>query len=308
MLVRKWFRSLAVGIVVVLPLGLVGCSDNRTAASSAQSSSSSSSPGQLYVSVGDSYAAGYQPSGPHQGSTTRNGFAYQVVPRAKARGYDLQLVNFGCGGATTTSILQSPGCSQLGPDGQNYSGQPQAAAADDFLRTNRGRVALITVSVGGNDVTKCATQPDPVTCVTSAVAAIKTNLSAFVHGLRDAAGPDVPIVGITYPDVVLGAWVTGQPAAQNLAKLSVTAFQSLINPALQQQYQSVGGTFVDVTAASGAYGSLDETTTFNPYGVIPVPVAKVCQLTFFCQYQDIHPTNDGYALIADLIAQSLPQH
>lgn len=300
--VGKGCRALCAFVGVAL--GLLGCSDTKPATSTAQSSSSPAR--QLYVSIGDSYAAGYQPSAPHQGATTRNGFAYQLVPRAKSRGHDLQLVNFGCGGATTTSILQAPGCDQLGPDGQHYNGQPQASAADDFLRQNRGRVALITVSIGGNDVTSCATKPDPITCVTGAVQDIKTNLSTLVHGLRDAAGPDVLIVGITYPDVVLGAWVTGQPAAQNLAKLSVTAFQSLINPALQQEYQSVGGTFVDVTAATGAYGSLDETTTLDPYGVIPVPVAKVCQLTFFCQYQDIHPTNDGYALIADLIAQTLP--
>jgi lysophospholipase L1-like esterase len=287
-------------------LALVGCSDPKPAALSSQSSSSSSPPPQLYVSLGDSYAAGYQPSARGKGTTTRNGFAYQLVPLAKSRGYDLELVNLGCGGATSTSILQTPGCPLLGPDGRSFEGQTQAAAAEDFLRQNRGRVALVTVSIGGNDVTSCATKPDPVPCVTAGVAGIKTNLSTLVQGLREAAGPDVRIVGITYPDVVLGAWVTGIPTAQDLAKLSVTAFKSLINPALQQAYESVGGTFVDVTAASGAYGSLDETTTLEPYGVIPVPVAKVCQLTFFCQFQDIHPTDEGYALIADLIAQTLP--
>ncbi|HYZ71035.1 MAG TPA: hypothetical protein VE528_05185, partial [Thermoleophilaceae bacterium] len=55
----------------------------------------------LYVSLGDSYATGYQATGVRQGRNTTNGFAYQVPKLARPRGYDLELVNFGCGGATT---------------------------------------------------------------------------------------------------------------------------------------------------------------------------------------------------------------
>ena len=47
-------------------------------------------------------------------------------------------------------------------------------------------------------------------------------------------------------------------------------------------------------------------TTLDPYGSIPVPVAKVCQLTYACDKQDIHPTTEGYSLIADLIAAVVP--
>jgi hypothetical protein len=140
----------------------------------------------------------------------------------------------------------------------------------------------------------------------TAVDGIKTNVTALAQGLRAAAGPDTLIVGTTYPDAILGAWVTGDPAAQQLATLSVTAFKSLINPALKQAYESAGGTFVDVTDATGAYGSLDETTTLDPYGTIPVPVAKVCELTFFCDLKDIHPKTEGYKLIADLVVATLP--
>lgn len=38
-------------------------------------------PKRLYVSLGDSYASGYQPSAVGPGRNSRNGFAYQV-PRA----------------------------------------------------------------------------------------------------------------------------------------------------------------------------------------------------------------------------------
>ena len=55
-----------------------------------------------------------------------------------------------------------------------------------------------------------------------------------------AAGPRVPLIGLTYPDVVLGAYVyPKQPAptaAISLANLSVVAFKSLINPALTKAY------------------------------------------------------------------------
>src|ERR1700731_3430920 len=61
---------------------------------------------RYYVSLGDSYAVGYQPGL----GITRHGFADQVVTKATRRGYHLQLVNFGCGGATTTSILRAPSC------------------------------------------------------------------------------------------------------------------------------------------------------------------------------------------------------
>ena len=62
-----------------------------------------------------------------------------------------------------------------------------------------------------------------------------------------------------------------------------------------------------MTAASGAYGPLEETTTLDPYGVIPVPVARVCELSFYCDHRDIHLRTNGYRLIAELIVKTLPK-
>jgi lysophospholipase L1-like esterase len=288
---------------------IVGIAVSAVVAASC-SSSSTATPADYYVSLGDSYAAGYQPTGQGVGHTTTNGFAYQVVGMATHRGYHFTLANFGCGGATTTSLLTSVGCPPggLGPNGEHYPTMTQAAAAEQFLRQHRGHVGLITVSIGGNDVTHCATVADPTSCVISAIATIKTNLATLLPALRSAAGASVPIVGITYPDVLLGLWVSGQPSDQNLAKLSVTAFQSLLNPALSTAYSAVGGAFVDVTAATGAYTPLDQTTTLAPYGTVPVAVAKACELTFYCEFHDIHPMTAGYTVIADLVTADLPEH
>ena len=258
------------------------------------------------VSLGDSYAAGYQRFSATDAKTTRDGFAYQLVNKARKRGYKLKLVNFGCGGETSVSILKRKAkCGGIGPGGVNYAGKTQATAAVDFLRKHKGRVKLITVSIGGNDVTACAREADPVACVGPAMEKVKANGKVLLKRLRKAAGKKTRIVGITYPDVILGAWV-GENPDQDLARLSVVAFKSLLNPALKEMYESVGGKFVDVTKATGAYTPLEQTTTLEPYGVIPDAVAEICRLTAYCTYRDIHPNATGYGAIADLIAKTLP--
>ncbi len=263
---------------------------------------------KLYVSLGDSYATGYQATGPGQGSATDKGFADFLPKAARKRGHRLKLRNFGCGGETTTSILtRREACRGPAVGAPSYDGRTQVAAATRFIRRNRGRVKLITVAIGGNDVTACVSAADPIACVNAAVGDIEEKVGRLARRLRAAAGPKARFVGLTYPDVVLGQWVTGQPADQELARLSVVAFQALINPALKAAYESVDGRFVDVTEATGAYGSLDEMVTLEPYGVVPAPVAEVCRLTYYCEFRDIHARTIGYRLIADLVAQTLPR-
>jgi lysophospholipase L1-like esterase len=228
-----------------------------------------------YVSLGDSYSVGYQPG---LGSTP----GYTVVV-AKATG--LALVNFGCGGATTTSLISSVGCPDVLPHtigGVTYPTTTQEAAAVAFLTAHRGHIGLITVSIGGNDVT-----------------------ASLAAALRKAAGPKVPLIGLTYPDVILGSYVyPKQPAsasAASLAKLSVVAFKGLINPALTTAYSSGSGSLVDVTKATGAYVPLTRTVRSRMYGTIPAAVASVCTLTWFCAQGNTHATTRGYNLIGRLV-------
>jgi len=248
-----------------------------------------------YVSLGDSYSVGYQ----HDiGSTS--GFTGVV---GDALG--MQLENFGCSGATTTSILDQVGCSAADvakTDGVPYPTTTQVSAADAFLRAHRGQVGLITVSISGNTVTACAEKPKPVTCVLAAMPAVKANMDTLTSDLRSAAGSGVPIIGITYPDVILGTWVYPAGATnETLAKLSVAAFKDVLNPTLEAAYATVGGGFVDVTTATGAYTPLTQTTTLAPYGKIPVAVADVCKLTYFCTSGTIHANTTGYGVIGNLI-------
>jgi lysophospholipase L1-like esterase len=255
--------------------------------------------GRYYVSLGDSYAVGFQPS-PVPGPTS--GYTGTV-----ARATHLRLVNFGCGGATTTSILKTVGCAHpYGPAAAAgavaYPHQTQAAAAIAFLRGHHGQIGLITVSIGGNDITDCATASNPTACVLSALPRVRHNVEVLASRLRAAAGRTVPIIGLTYPDVLLGLWVY-PPSHPNeaLATLSVTAFKELVNPALASAYGAAGARFVNITKASGGYSPLTERMTLAPYGSVPVAVARTCALTWYCQEGNIHATTAGYALIGQAI-------
>jgi lysophospholipase L1-like esterase len=258
---------------------------------------------EYYVSIGDSYAIGFQPDrGP-----SSTGFPDQVVVKARRRGYALELVNFGCGGATSATVLHSTTCNQAvraigGPD---YAGVTQADAAARFLRRHRDQIALVTIAVGANDMTGCAYVPSGgPECIDAATRRIRRNVAALARRARAAAAPSVPIIGTTYPAAVLGRWVFA-PVDRGLAQLAVTAFRSFVNPALRDAYASANVAFADATRASGAYGSFKRVVS-GPYGVVPEPVAKVCEYTWYCSRGDIHATTAGYGLIANGIVAMLP--
>jgi lysophospholipase L1-like esterase len=275
-----------IGCVTVGILGTAGAAQAATKSST------------YYVSLGDSYSVGFQPG---RGATP--GYTAVVT-----KGTRMTLVNFGCGGATTTSIVSSIGCPDVLPHtagGVTYPTTTQEAAAVAFLTAHRGHIGLITVSIGGNDVTSCAAQANPISCVSTAVAGITKNVTGLAAALRTAAGPGVPLIGLTYPDVILGSYVFPKHPATastlSLAKLSVVAFKSLINPALTKAYAPAQGVLVDVTKATGAYIPLTRTVRYRPYGTIPAAVASVCTLTWFCAQGNIHATTKGYTLIGKLV-------
>jgi lysophospholipase L1-like esterase len=264
---------------------------------------------QYYLSLGDSYAVGYQGD---VKKTTHNGFADQLLPLARKKGYRFSLVNQGCGGATTTSMLKQKGCAPaaLAPGAASYPNQTQVQAAVSFVKKHKKQMGLVTISIGGNDVDTCIPQANPNTCVANNMKGAVRNLESIVKQLRRAGGKSLRIVGTTYPDVVLGAWVRQDifgTNAFNLATESLTSFKSFINPGLRKAYRSGGAKFVDVTTATGAFGPFT-TTTLSPYGTVPVPVAKACELTFFYKFLDIHMTTKGYGIIARLVAWTLPKH
>lgn len=287
---------------------LAGCGDDgssgdpapSTAPPSTTATSAPSEAAGWYLSLGDSYAQGYQPGQPADG-----GFATHVPGLAAERGWDLELVNLGCGGATTTSLVETPGCAEAGraPGAPAYE-EPQLEAAITFAEEHPGEVRLVTVSISGNDVTSCVQAPDPVACVAAEMTEVRDVLTPALARLREAVGPDATILGLTYPDVILGSWVSG---GEDLARLSVVAFRDFINPTLEEAYATADAGFVDVTAGTDAYVPLEQTTATEEWGEVPVAVARVCELTWFCERQDIHANDAGYRRIAELVTDALPE-
>jgi hypothetical protein len=293
---------------------------------------------KYYLSLGDSYSVGYQPVPTSEATAGYTGYV--------AKKMKLTLENWGCGGATTASIIGFSGVcgtpDTYGPPaiagtvGPETAGDSQVQNAVAFIETpaNFGEVSLVTVSISGNDVTSCATASNPITCVEGVTAEIKTNVLTVVDDLStalDANGDSTaPIVGLTYPDVILGSWVypdlpplPSNAAGETLAVESAGAFDALINPALKLEYTSVStGKFVDVTDAAqfGGNGTAIPTLATEkqvgvpagdlvgalPHGVkVPESVADICKLTYYCALGNIHSKTKGYTDIGKLIVAAL---
>jgi lysophospholipase L1-like esterase len=303
--------SLSIVGLVVLP---------GTSQAAGKKGKTSASATKYYVSLGDSYSVGYQPA-PTSGATS--GYTGYVASKLK-----MNLVNFGCGGATSESILDFTGTcgapDSYGPPAATDAGvippgDTQVQAADAFIAAHSGQIGLITVSIGGNDVTPCASASpsnpvngatNAIACVSAGVSTIQSNVTTLVDDLSAAAGPTVPIVGLTYPDVLLGLWVyptyPAPSSEQTLATESVEAFSLLINPTLKKAYTSVpDGKFVDVTTATGAYTPLTKLKKLAPYGKIPKAVAEVCHYTWYCALGNIHANTLGYTEIGKLIKKAV---
>ncbi|MBP2337166.1 lysophospholipase L1-like esterase [Saccharothrix coeruleofusca] len=286
-------------VLAACTAGPAGTPGTTSTNPSAPTTSSAPPAERVYVSLGDSYATGYRPAEAGSGAgSSPDGFAHLVADQS-----DLRLINLACSGATSAQMRGEAGCAP----GNRATGAPdpqgltQLDAAVRVLREHRGRIGLVTVVIGGNDLAPCARASDALACASRAVTEVRANLAAMLPVLRDAAG-DAPIVGLTYPDVFLGAWVS--PAfgnGQDLARLSVTLFRDFFNAALRAEYEKVGAKFVDITEVTGGYGPLTEVAQDPTYGPIPAPVARVCSLTYFCRLTDVHPTPEGHRVIADAV-------
>ena len=229
--------------------------------------------GDWYLALGDSLAAGFQ----SQPSAAGGGYANRLAVHMQAVDPGIQLKNFAVPGETTTSFVGG-----------------QLAAAEAFLRANRGHVPLVTIDIGGNDVGGCA--PGNASCLAAELAAIDRNVPMIVAGLTAAAGPETRFAMMTYYDPFLEYWVTG-PSGQTIAKQSLPTVDSL-NATLVRDF---GSRFVaaDVAKAFSTDDIADIVSTPN-HGMVPEDVAVICRLTGGCDHGfDLHANSLGHQLIAD---------
>jgi lysophospholipase L1-like esterase len=257
----------------VIVAALVGLTVAATPASADVSHASS----QYYLALGDSLAFGYQPNGDYT-----HGYVQQLYATLHAQQPRLVLENLGCPGETTTSLVLGGRCP--------YPGRTsQLDAAIAFLRAHPGKVRLITLDIGGNDVNHCvsATGVD-LACFNQALLTIAVNLSVTVARLR-AAAPRAELIGMTYYDTLLAAWLLG-PAGQALARQSLQLIHEL-NGLISFVLRAARARVADVAAAF----STDDMTLVNG---VPLDVLRICQWTWMCTLQDIHANTAGYAVIA----------
>jgi lysophospholipase L1-like esterase len=198
-----------------------------------------------------------------------------------------------------------PGCRLPAVNAPRHPARTQTAAAAEFIRKHRSQIAFVTLIIGGNDVLiPCVRDPQFADCVRSRLPRMRSELRRTLQELRSAGGQDLRIVGLTYPDIFLGAWVwPGVPHERATATVGV--FETLFNPVLAEEYARVGATFVDITSATGAYVPLDQTTSAGTYGVVPRAVATACELTFYCEHRDVHARTAGYRFIAERVIDAL---
>lgn len=245
---------------------------------------------QWYLALGDSLAAGYQPAhdGLPAGDHKTEGYAGQVLTDLRANQGKTKLVNLGCSGETTVTMTDGGKCS--------YDDGSQLAQAVSFLKAHKNKVRMVTLDIGSNDVLHCVSPTTGIDmgCVTGALTRLQQNLPDILGQLR-AASPQTRIVVLNYYDPILAAWLVG---GESEAKLSLMLLGA-INAGIADAAKGVNASTADV---AGAFSSNDWTLTTVPgLGEIPTNVARICEWTWMCTQQNIHPNDTGYGVLADAV-------
>jgi lysophospholipase L1-like esterase len=251
----------------------------------------------FYLALGTSLAVGFQPN---HGETAK-GYVDVLRERMQAQIPGLSLRNLGCPGETSHSMIAGthPRC--------RYPEGSQLDAAVAFLEAHPGQVAFITVEVGANDfIGACLKETGRLdrACATEVLPRIQTRLARILDALA-AAGPGVPIVGMTYYDPLLGFWGL-VPGGRALARADARVWSQL-NETFTSAYGDAGATVADV-AATFRVDDFTDTVIVPGRGELPVNVANACRWTWFCSPRyagDPHANAIGYMKIAETFEQEL---
>ncbi len=242
----------------------------------------------IYLALGDSLAFGYSEAKFHELEAEGEPVsAYETgYVNDFARGLNLfepgvQIVNDGCPGETTESFIVGPCAYGLAyPLHHPYSGS-QLSDALSVIAAHPGAVNPITLDIGANDALGVieGTCDKEIVCIEEHVPAlfehIAGNLGYILTQLHTAA-PHAKII-------VLGLY---NPFGEKLA--GADALTAKLNELESSVAVSVGARFADPLPV------------FNPPGALEQPT--LCAFTNMCTpYEDIHPTDLGYAVLGGLI-------
>jgi lysophospholipase L1-like esterase len=244
---------------------------------------------RYYLSLGDSLADSAQLAG-----DLTHGYVEQLHAALTVTNPKQRLVKFGCGGESTVSMRfgsQDPAtvlsCGSPHDYRRLFAKGTQLAEAVKFLRTHRGKVALVTIDIGANDLQHLDEQGNAVFCLfehagcDQRVAAMAENLAVILAELRAAAGPHVPIIGMTYYNVFA-----------RLDDPSLDAGVAAANAVLDATYTAAG---IPVADVAGAFHN----------GEQPLSAHLVCAWTWFCTDGNVHPNTTGYGVIAQAFLEQV---
>jgi lysophospholipase L1-like esterase len=280
-----WRKAVAVGICLV---GLLA-----GAAMVAPAAGADQGP-HYYLALGGSDSVGLQPTAAFpRGQRTDDGYADDLLDSLRSQWNDVTLVQMGCPGATTETMINGgPRCT--------YAAGTQLAAAVAFLREHPS-TALVTLDVGFNEVVHCmGHEVVDEACISLALENIRTQLPRILVALQSAGGPDLRIIGVGHYDPYLAAYRNGR-AGELFASQSVDVITRL-NEAMRAAYDEADIPMADVAAA---FSMTDTTPTSLAGALVPRNVEQTCALTWQCTPGPLgpnkHPNDDGYEAISDAI-------
>jgi len=251
------------------------------------------------LALGGSGSVGFQPTFTHpHGQRTDSGYANDLALRERSRWPRLTLIQLGCPGMTTLTMIGGGGhC--LYDDGSELE------TALSFLHAHPSTV-LITVDLGFNNVVSClhAMKVDD-SCVDDALATVRSQLPQILTALQRAAPPGASIIGVGHYDPFLGDALRGSHGAA-FAHASLPVIDRL-NGVLRAAYAQAGVPMANV----GAAFDLGATAPVHVpgLGTVPTDVARTCSLTWMCTARPLgpnsHPNDDGYSVVSRALASTL---
>ncbi len=257
-----------------------------------------------YVSLGDSLAIGMQADA--NGDTVRTNQGYSDVIYKQLRKSDKRLrhVKLGCGGESTTTMLNGGICVYGGLEKPEYDSQQDAAEA--FLRRHRKQVKLVTLDIGANNFVRCASGGTiNGECLSNGLARLDSELPRISRGLRRAAGGKVPIAGMTLYDPFWALYLKGDEESRTTARTSA----GLAANVRDRLIKGYGAGDLKIAKVFEAFQTTDETMVDYQGQQVPRAVERICALTWMCtpglRNGNIHAKPEGYKLIARTFLDAL---
>jgi hypothetical protein len=285
--------------------------ESKLAKSTAAASTSTSIPlrstgAGFYLAIGGSSSLGIQPDGipSDDAERTKTGYANDVVKLERSqRHLELGLTQIGCLATRIKYLTVDPAsnsCYKLPTT--------QLTTAVDFLRSHHGVAGIVSVDLGFNDIRYCLWEiPINAQCVPDGLAGVVEGLPTVLKDLKDAAGPRVAIVGLTYYDPFLAFYLDGStgPARATQSLDYITQLNAL----LVRDYTLAA---IPIANEPAVFNSHDHTPiSLANVGTVPANVFAICADTWMCVGSpfgpDDHPNNVGYMLIARSIVAALPK-